>query len=236
MKKVGFLIQGDLQVNLALWAISIRPYDKYFIFCRKDAQEVFEDLPNVILVDKEEDVYKQNPDIVFSLGYWKIIDKKYTDKFRIINLHHSYNLAYRGRHMCSWAIINARKYDMWTHGTTIHAIDERLDCGQIIYSWPCPIYESDTAYSLFCRCNHLAERMWKDNYIAMLQGKYTTKTLPPGKFNYRERDLVHEVDLNMPAIDIYDRVRALTFPGKRVPYAVVNGHVIELAWKEGDAK
>jgi len=227
---IAFLVNSSLGVSLSLWAIDARPQDRYLVLCKKGLEKHFEK-PNVEIIETEKDIFAANPDIVFSLNYWKIIKKKYTQKFIITNLHHSYNLTYRGRHMCSWAIINARKHNLWVHGTTMHIMDEHLDCGRIIYSYPCPIYENDTAYSLYKRCEELAERKFTENYLKILQGDYKTKKFPPGKFHYSERDLTHQVDLSLPPIEIYDRVRALTFPGKPVPYAIVNGQVIELVWK-----
>ena len=235
MKTIGFLVQGELGISLAVWAIKEKKYDKHIVFCRRDVRDAFKSLENVALVDSEEDIYKHEPNVIFSLGYWKIIKKQYVDKFRIINLHHSYNLTYRGRHMCSWAILNARKHNLWVHGTTFHEMGEKLDSGNIIYSEQVPIYEGDTSYSLFLRCDKIAERIWKDNYKAMIQGKYETYEVPIGQFHYKERDLKHRVDLNMLDVDICDSVRALTFPDKRKPYAIVNGHVIELILKDGVA-
>ena len=202
---VAFLVSSDLGVLLASWAVDTRPQDRYLVLCKKGLETHFE-RPGVEIIKVEDDIFAANPDIVFSLNYWKIIEKKYTQKFIITNLHHSYNLTYRGRHMCSWAIINARKHNLWVHGTTMHIIDEHLDCGRIIYSYPCPIYENDTSYSLYRRCEELAERKFRENYLKILQGDYKTKSLPPGKFHYSERDLIHEVDLSLPPIEIYDRV------------------------------
>lgn len=232
MKTVAFFVQRESGIALALWVINSRKQDKYIVLCREWDIPRFENLYNVTIVGTEEEAYAKNPDVIFSLGYWKLIKKEYTQKFRIINQHHSYNLMYRGRHMCSWAIINARRLNVWEHGTTLHEIDEKLDCGEIIYSWSCPIYEGDTSHSLLQRCELLAEKMFKENYPKLLSGKYEKKKLPKGKFCYRERDLSRHVDMSLTPIEIYDRVRALTFPDMLPPYTIINGQIIELVWKQ----
>ena len=231
-KKVAFFVDRRLGSALALWAIknSNRHRTRILILCKKENQGFFANRKAKIVHDEEE-AFAFNPDIVFSINYWKIIDVKRVQKVRIINLHHSHNLLYRGRHTCTWAIINARKYNNWVHGTTLHLIDEKLDCGQIICSYSCPILEYDTAYSLFLRVEKLARKMFKDNYLKMINNDYSSSALPSGRFYYREKDLDHFIDFELPEVEICDRVRALTFKGKQLPYAVINNQKIELIWK-----
>lgn len=229
-KVVAFFIDKKLGVSLALWAIKKRSQDDYLILCKKESRKHFEK-SQVKFVGNAEQAYALNPDLIFSINYWRIIEKEFTQKFKIINLHHSYNLKYRGRHTCSWAIINARKNNNWTHGTTLHKIDEKIDCGEIICTYSCPIHNKDTAYSLFQRVEKLAKKMFRENYLKILEGDYQAKKLPPSKFYYRERDLSHFIDINLPPIEIFDRIRALTFPGKPSPYTVFDNHKIDLIWK-----
>ena len=93
---------------------------------------------------------EQQPDVLFSINYWKTISKEHIDlvKGGIINIHHSYLLKYRGRYSTSWAIINSDKNNK-THGTTLHYITSKLDEGPIIDSRKCTIDDLDTAESLF---------------------------------------------------------------------------------------
>lgn len=233
MKKViAFFVDKDLGVSLALWAIKYKIGYKteFLILCKEENKKYFKKMKAKI-VGGEKEAFNFKPDIIFSINFWEKIEKKYIRRFKIINLHHSYNLTYRGRHSCSWAIINARKHNNWLHGTTLHIIDENIDCGQVICSYSCPIFEDDTAYSLFLRVEKLAQKMFRKNYLKILKGDYQVKKLPCSKFYYRESDLNHFIDLTLPAIDIYDRVRALTFPGKPLPYTVIKNKKIEMIWK-----
>lgn len=231
-RTIAFFVDKELGLSLALAAIKRKcsRMDKFLILCKKRDREYFSDTKAKI-IKSESEAFKHNPNIIFSINYWKKIKKKYVQQFRVINLHHSYNLTYRGRHTCSWAIINARKCNNWIHGTTLHIIDENIDCGQIICSYSCPIFEDDTAYSLFLRVDKLARKMFNENYPKILNGNYRVRKLPPSKFYYSKNRLSHLVDLNQPKIDIYDRVRALTFPCKPVPYTIINGSKIKLVWE-----
>jgi len=228
MKTVAFLIDKELGVSLTLWALRHKLRKaKVIILCRKENRKYFKKF-NVKFVKNNDELFSANPDIAFSINYWKKIEKKYVQQVKIINLHHSYNLLYRGRHTCSWAIINARKTRNMFHGTTLHIIDENLDCGRIIVSRRCRILESDTAYSLFLRVEKLAKDMFKEKFSKILHNKYRSRPVRHSRFCYKAADLSHCVDLNLSALDIYDRVRALTFPGKPLPYAIIKNKKIEL--------
>lgn len=232
MKRIAFFVDRGLGILLSQWAVKnrARTKNKILILCKEQNKKYFRG-GKVKITHSEKEAFAFKPDIVFSINYWSKIPRKLVDMTTIVNLHHSYNLKYRGRHTCSWAIINARKHNDWIHGTTLHIIDEKLDCGKIIYSYPCPIFENDTAYSLFLRVEKLAAKMFKDNFIKILNGKYGAMKLPPSEFFYRESDLTHFIDLRLPLIEIYDHVRALTFPGKPAPYTVLNKHRIDLLWE-----
>lgn len=232
MKKIiAFFVDKELGISLALSVIRYKSSrkNKIVVFCRKKNRKYFVN-KNAVIANREKDVFKLNPDIIFSINYWKRIKKVYAEKFKIINLHHSYNLIYRGRHTCSWAIMNARKHNRWIHGTTLHVIDGKIDRGKIICSYTCPIFEDDTAYILFLRVEKLAKRMFKKYFPKILKGDFKFKKPAEINFYHKRSSLNHRIDLNQPVIDIYDQVRALTFPKKPLPFTVINGKVIKLKW------
>lgn len=231
-KKIAFYVDKDLGIELALWATKNKKASEadFLVLCKKENNKKFDGC-NVKVVKTEKQAFAFTPDIVFSINYWKKISKEYVKQFKIINLHHSFNLVYRGRHNCTWAIINARKHKRWNHGTTLHIIGEKLDCGPIICTHSCPIYKDDTAYSLFLRVEALAKKMFRENYPKILNGSYKTKKIACSKHYYSEKDLDHRIDLNLPAIEICDRIRALTFPGKPAPHTIIEGQKIEFVLK-----
>ena len=165
-------------------------------------------------------------DIVVSLGYWKIIKKEIIDKVPkgIINFHHSYKLQYKGRHTATWVIRNKEKL----HGSTMHFIDEHLDCGKIIDTDCFNIKENDTAESVFKKSNDIGLKLLKTNFPKIVTGsqiKYQTPS--ENSFTYKEEDLNHEIQIGDPE-EMLREIRSLTFTGCPPPYIVINNTKISM--------
>jgi len=114
----------------------------------------------------EPDKYMKEPvpiDIVVVSGYPKLIPLKIINspKIGIINIHHSYLPAYRGRHPINWAIVNGEKYS----GVTIHHLNEKFDDGNIIFQKKMTIGKDDTVMDIYLKsvrvCNRLIHNMFK---------------------------------------------------------------------------
>lgn len=173
-----------------------------------------------------EELLSNQPDIIFSINYWKTIPHSDIKKvpLGIVNIHHSYLLKYKGRYSTSLAILNARKLNCWEHGTTLHYINEKLDEGDIIDSAKCDIFETDTAETLFERVERLAVELFKKNYSRILKGRITD-FLEPDKDSYfygKESNKNLEVPYGIPLEDLYDFVRAWQFKDRPKPYIGVN--------------
>lgn len=166
-------------------------------------------------------------DLILSLGYWKIIPEAVIRSvpLGILNVHHSHGLKYRGRHTCTWAIINNEK----EHGSTLHYMSPKLDDGPILATDSVPIDPDETAESLFAKVNDVGLKLVKENLPRALERNlYNELPFPSGEhFTYRERDLTHEVSLNLSPAEFERNVRARTFTGKTPPYVMVDGHMIE---------
>jgi len=179
----------------------------------------------------EEMIDIAQPEIVFSLNYWKMIPSSYIPKIKkgIVNIHHSYRLRFRGRYSTSWAIVRARKDRNWWHGTTLHYVDSKLDNGPIIASERCKITEEDTAESLYAKVEDLAFNMFKDNFKNILEG-VNDHIKPDREYFYYPKDSNRnlEIDLNMPIEELYDFVRAWTFKDRPKPYFSYNRQKIYL--------
>jgi len=175
-------------------------------------------------------------DIVLSLGYWKLISKEIIDTvpMGILNLHHSYLLRYRGRHMFTWAIIN----EEIVHGTTLHYMSALLDDGPILDSRKVKILENDTAGSLSLRLNNVGLKMIKEGLPkALNMDTHTLSMLQKPDINYkmyREKDLSNEisVDLLEDSPTFFRYIRALTFPGAPKPYVLLNDKKVFLTLEE----
>ena len=75
---------------------------------------------------KKEDFY--NTDVIFSVGYMKVIEKSIIENFDVINLHPSILPNYKGLMTQKRMLINNEKY----YGFTIHKVSSELDDGQTI--------------------------------------------------------------------------------------------------------
>ena len=103
---------------------------------------------------------------------------------KIVNIHHSHLLKYRGRYSTSWAIVNGEKY----HGTSLHYITPELDNGPIISSYKCEIKDDDTAESLFTRVEELAFDMFKDNFNNILDDNIDNFLEPESNYYHYDKD------------------------------------------------
>jgi methionyl-tRNA formyltransferase len=165
-------------------------------------------------------------DFGVSINYWKIIPSNIINKPKLgfINLHHSYNLSFKGRDMTTHAIRCSRKRNQFYHGTTLHYTDDGLDTGPVIASIPCEILESDTAWTLFNKAEILGERLldfWLPKLV--LSRAPIMKPEFNDELNFR-KTLVREADKQMKPIEMYDFVRSLEFNNLFEPaYIVMNG-------------
>ena len=69
-----------------------------------------------------------NTDVIFSVGYMKVIEKSIIENFDVINLHPSILPNYKGLMTQKRMLINNEKY----YGFTIHKVTPELDEGQTI--------------------------------------------------------------------------------------------------------
>jgi methionyl-tRNA formyltransferase len=162
-------------------------------------------------------------DFGVSINYWKIIPSSiiHKPKLGFINLHHSYNLSYKGRDMTTHVIRNARKRNQFYHGTTLHYTDDGLDTGPVIASIACEILENDTSWTLFNKTEILGKELldfWLPKLI--LSKASTTKPEINDELNFR-KNITKEVNMNMSEIEMYDFVRSLEFNNLFEPAYVI---------------
>jgi methionyl-tRNA formyltransferase len=235
-KRIAIIGSRNLACNITKWIVDSQeveiiggmfpPFEGWW---KDEFQATLEEY-NIPTFSDLDLLLEENPDVIFSINYWKKIDATQISKVQlgIINIHHSYLLKYKGRYSTSWAIMNARKLNCWEHGTTLHYIDERLDEGQIIDSWKCTITEDDTAETLFEKVEILAFEMFKSNFKKMLSP--VREFLEPSKQSYfydkNSNDL--QIPINATTEDIYDFVRAWTFKDRPRPFILFNNKKIIL--------
>jgi folate-dependent phosphoribosylglycinamide formyltransferase PurN len=137
-KKVSFLISGKgsnlfkILVNnfksKNFYTVSIISNNKIsdeiknFIKDQNFNIKIFEKITNL------KSIYIKNSDVVFSVGYMKVINKELSSKHNIINLHPSLLPKYKGLMTQKRMLINNEK----EFGFTIHKVSAELDAGDII--------------------------------------------------------------------------------------------------------
>jgi methionyl-tRNA formyltransferase len=119
-----------------------------------------------------------NPDYIISAYGLRIIPKKILDLAQIIafNLHPSYLPDYKGRWIPSWVIINGEI----EHGITIHAMDEGIDTGPILFQKKLPVSIDDTAYSLYNKIMCHFVIVFDNFFQDLINGKIVSKPMPSG--------------------------------------------------------
>ncbi len=238
MKKIAILGSRELSVKILEWIVQQNSCEIVGVVAppfkgwwddklKKTANDYF-----IPTFDDIQDVIDKKPDVIFSINYWKLIDEEHINQMngKILNIHHSHLLKYRGRYSTSWAIVNEEKY----HGTSLHYITTELDNGPIISSYKCEIKDDDTAESLFTRVEELAFDMFRDNFNNILNDNID-KCLEPEPFYHHydkdsNKDL--EMDYGYPLEDIYNFVRAWSFKDRPRPYFTYKGKRIELSYEK----
>jgi methionyl-tRNA formyltransferase len=154
-------------------------------------------------------------DFGVSINYWKIIEPEIIKipKLGFINLHHSYNLCFRGRNMTSHAILTARRLNRWYHGTSLHYTDDGLDTGPIIASRSCELTETDTSWTLFNKVETLGEDLLKEWLPRLTQAKVPAaypEANHPLSLRFDDSDKFIQ-DMHLDPLHTYDFVRAFDF-------------------------
>lgn len=96
---------------------------------------------NKKLFEKVKDL---NPDLVVSVGFMRILDKEFVEKFRTINIHPALLPNFPGAHAVRDALAAGAKET----GTTVHWVDEGVDTGAIIEQRKVKIEPGDSEETL----------------------------------------------------------------------------------------
>ena len=216
MKVLSFLLSQDVEVD----AVVPEDKDQYW-------QDTVKNLTTRLIEDDHDFLAAQKYDLIISVNYNRLVKEPLLSSARLgcLNVHHSYNLRIRGRYSSTHAIILARKTGIWEHGTCLHYMAAELDAGQIVESTSIKISEQDTAQTLFQRCDEEALKIVERQLPKLLAGlKGETSDPNPEFFSYKKKDLPNkEINITLSSIEIYDLVRAMTFPPVEGPYITLGG-------------
>tara|TARA_B100000963_G_scaffold311105_1_gene287913 strand:- start:49 stop:585 length:537 start_codon:yes stop_codon:yes gene_type:complete len=137
-KKISFLISGK---GSNLYKILIKNFknEKFHIISIISNNLISDEIKKIVkkneykinLFEKVTNLksnYFKGADVIFSVGYMKVINNKLTNKYKIINLHPSILPKYKGLMTQKRMLINNEK----EYGFTIHKVSKDLDSGDII--------------------------------------------------------------------------------------------------------
>ena len=137
-KKVSFLISGKGS-NLYKILVNNFKNEKFYVISIISNNLISDEIKKIVkknkykinLIEKVTNLksyYFKGTDIIFSVGYMKVINSKLIDKYTIINLHPSILPKYKGLMTQKRMLINNEK----EYGFTIHKVSNDLDSGDII--------------------------------------------------------------------------------------------------------
>lgn len=168
MLKFGILCSGKLGFEVLKQIIP--NYNVSFILTENNSKEIISlaNKKNIPLFSGNprkndtgyEFIKNYNIDIIASINYLFLIDKKIIEHPRILsfNFHGSLLPKYRGRTPHVWAIINGEKET----GVTAHLIDKECDTGDIIKQIVVPIENDDTGADILEKYSKLYYPLFKE--------------------------------------------------------------------------
>jgi len=115
---------------------------------------------SVLVMEYQSRLLKKNflnSDIIFSVGYMKVIEKSIIENFNVINLHPSILPTYKGLMTQKRMLINNEK----KYGFTIHKVSNVLDEGEIISNKIKRINSKDESRLLYYHKNLEHEFVYK---------------------------------------------------------------------------
>ena len=92
----------------------------------------------------------------------------------VLNLHPAYLPHNRGWHTPSWAILDGTPF-----GATLHFLDERIDCGDIVHQRQLDVEPADTADSLYRKALDLEFEVFREAWPALAARTYQRRPQPP---------------------------------------------------------
>ena len=235
MKHVVFM--GSKQVGLACLEILHKRsinlnYSIVGVLTNKNGHKVkdFALRNDLKLLNSLDDDYMalKNVDIVLIVQFDKILKAHHIQKANniIVNLHRSPLPDYRGYNQFSFAIIDEAK----EFGTTLHAVDEKVDSGDILFEDRFPVPERCWVYELYELTCQKSIDLFRTSLEKIIRGEFHPrpqsfyKKTRPSKF-YRKSDIerIKHIDLNWSKEKIEKYIRALSMPGFAPPFITVQG-------------
>ena len=105
------------------------------------------------------------PDLVVSVGFMRILEKRFVEHFQVINTHPALLPLFPGAH----AVRDALAAGATVTGTTVHWVDEGVDTGKVIKQVSVDILPSDDETTLHERIKAVERELIVETIHAFLQ-------------------------------------------------------------------
>src|ERR1017187_9671867 len=154
------------------------------------------------------------PDLIVVVAYGHILPQTILDlpKFGCLNVHTSLLPKYRGAAPIQWAIASGET----EAGVTVMKMDAGLDTGPIVSQRRTPILPTDDSATLHDRLARLGAELLAQTIPDFVAGKIQPQPQPAGSASHAPKIRKEDgrIDWNLPAISIWNRLRAFTpWPG-----------------------
>ena len=161
-----------------------------------------------------DELRELKPDLIVVVAYGQILPAAILElpPHGCLNVHTSLLPKYRGAAPIQWAIANG---DAET-GVTIMKMDAGLDTGPILSVRRTPILPTDDSMILHDRLARLGAALLGETIPAYIAGELLPQPQPAegGTYAAKIRKEDGKIDWNMPAVQIWNRLRAFTpWPG-----------------------
>lgn len=168
------------------------------------------------LKDEYQCIIDLNPDIIITCAYGQILPFELLDypKYKTINVHASLLPNYRGGAPIERSIMSGDKVT----GVTIMRTDVGMDDGDIIEAKEVEILDTDDIYTLSKKLSCAGAEVLLKVLPKIIDGtcKYIKQDRPKATFAYVIKREDEKIDFSDSAINIYNKIRALSKIGAYV--------------------
>lgn len=135
------------------------------------------------------------PEFIVLHGCHSILEPSIVEHFpkKIINLHGAYLPWNRGGHPNVWSFVEGTP-----RGGSIHFIDEKIDCGELIARAEIDTYPDDTLSTTYFRIRDLMEKMFIDLWSDIKKGNVQTQKLDSTGGSYHAKSDLTSIEHLLP--------------------------------------
>lgn len=236
--KILLMADGSVGLKIASWLIENYPEDLSAVVATTENDIVFlaksKCIPTLIWSSEEELISKICGLVQVDLGilaWWpKLVSTRMLSSARLgfINTHPSLVPHNRGKHYNFWAIVEEAPF-----GVSLHFVDEGIDSGDVIAQSPIFYDWEDNGESLYLKAQVEMFALFAKEYPRIREGSIvrTKQDLAVGSVHYsKELTPVSEIKLDTQylARDLFNLLRARTFPGHPGCYFEEDGETFEV--------